>query len=270
MPASAHDAASTSNGKSGATGRAAPPADGHHEGRGLIVGLERRTGGATEENVPAIRRQRRVLLGHAVGRKTRSPPIPRPSIDPDLALLGIAEQRRRRALEDDRRAITARPGNDVTDESPVVSRVSLPARDGDRPQMALFELFVGTERRRPFATPGTLFNRLGLVGEEVDRGCRPATTGSRKRPSRAQKAHAPLRRAIGNKCTCASSSLAARGKKCQRSAVGRPPRARLAAFAARQLFRVLTVDPDAPDVPDALVLAPIRGVLHVGHREAVR
>ncbi len=64
--------------------------------------------------------------------------------------------------------------------------------------------------------------------------------------------------------------VATLGKKCQRSAVGRPPRARLSAFAAGELFRVLTVDPDAPDVPDAFVLTPIRGVLHVGHGEAVR
>ena len=38
----------------------------------------------------------------------------------------------------------------------------------------------------------------------------------------------------------------------------------------RELFQVLAVDPDAPDVPDALVQAPIRGVLHVGYGETVR
>src|SRR4029079_19432065 len=155
-----------------------------------------------------------------------------------FAVLGVAEQGRRRALEDETGAVRRDPERRDRRIARRQPRL-LAGRDVDRPQLTLLELLVVLKDVVFFATAGTLFNRLGLIGEEVDAAAvrRPLDRGhgrdvrrKRARLSAGHRQQLHLRVVL----------VATFGKKCQRSAVGRPLWARFSAFAARELFRVLT------------------------------
>ena len=99
--------------------------------------------------------------------------------DPDLTLVGIPKQRRRRALGDDLAAIARKP---VAQDAEIAVRDArfLPARDGDVPQMALFVVFVVLKDVRLGRGGRALLDAFRFLGKEDRSWHRPGTIRSQK------------------------------------------------------------------------------------------
>ena len=242
----------------------------HHEDVRVVVGVQVGTGVGQEHDVPSVRRQLGAGLGHRVVGELKR--VAAAGVhEPDLALVPVIEERRRRPVVRDPPAVRGDPETDdgevalgdPLDAAPVV------AGPGDPEEMALLVVLVEGEDVVLQFVLLLLLRSLRVGGHEEDvlavrrelealNGGLVAGQGSRFPASVRQEVD--LRRVL----------LAAIREEGHVVPVRRPARATLPLLAVGQPDVSGAVHPDPSDVGGATVLLPVRVAAGVEEPGAVR